>query len=124
MTKVSAADYYRMPKLYQFDDFDKCLATFNAEALYCVANSFIKPDSGSELYRLIKDYSEDKKQHLRHDKLQRGLCISSCEEAVRKLGNDSEKYYVEQFPMDSKVSESRFLFEKACHKRKLVILVV
>lgn len=94
-----------MPDLYRFDDYDKCIGSHDAKALYCVVNSFIKPESGSELYRLIRNFSSNHKQHLRHDKLQRGVCVNECRELVGKLGEDSGKYFVEEFPMDSKVSE-------------------
>lgn len=93
-----------MPNLYQFDDFEKCLGDINEKTtLYCVVNSYIKPDANSELYNLIANFSSNRKQHLRHDKLQRGLCLNSCKKVVQSLGDESQKYLVEKFPMDSKV---------------------
>lgn len=94
-----------MPKLYQFDDFKQCSETYREKALYCIVNSRIKPDEDSELYRFIEVFSRNLKQSLRHDKLQRGLCMNSCEETVRQVGNDSDKYFQRKFPMDSKVSD-------------------
>lgn len=90
-----------MPSLYKFDDFVECS---NANSLYCVANAYIKPDKKSYLYNFINIYSNQKKVHLRHDKLQRGLCINKCESKVQSKGNYSEKYFVEAFLMDSEVS--------------------
>lgn len=92
--------------LYRFDDYEKCFGLYEPAALYCVVNSFIKPDTKSHLYNLIDKFSSNRKQHLRHDKLQRGICINSCMELVQKLGRDADKYFVEEFPMDSKVRAS------------------
>ena len=71
---------------------------------YCVVNSFIKPKNTSYLYNQIKEFSNQTKIHLRHDKLQRGLCINKCELKLQMKGNLSENYFVKKFPMDSKVS--------------------
>ena len=93
-----------MPTLNRFDDYHKCMGTYGENALYCVADTFIKPDSSSELYKFIKEYSRDTKKHFRHDNLVRGLCVNSCEKIVNKLGSKADEYYVEKFPIDSNVS--------------------
>lgn len=102
-----------MPNLYEFDDYEKCLRGENsAKDLYCVVNSYIKPDNGSDLYNLIANFSSNRKQHLRHDKLQRGLCLSTCKKLVESLGNKSQSYFVEKFPMDSKVRYNRYIINR------------
>lgn len=98
--KSSVDEYFKMPALYKFDDYLQC---FDSSGYYCVVNSFIKPDNISSLYNQIKDFSSFKKIHLRHDKLQRGICINKCEMNVLETGNSSEKYFVSDFPMDAKV---------------------
>jgi hypothetical protein len=100
-----------MPMVYRFDDYEQCMGIYENEALYCVVNTYVKPDYRSELYRYMKDFSKNTKQFFRHDKLQRGLCINSCQQAVIKMGRNSQKYFVRKFPMDSKVSELK-LFHK------------
>lgn len=100
---LTASTYYRMPDVYKFDDFDNCLGLYGSEATYCVASSFIKPDNNSELYKAIESFSSKTKQHLRHDKLQRGICLNSCKDLLQKLGNGSQKYFVDEFVMNSKV---------------------
>jgi hypothetical protein len=100
LIRLSVDDYYRMPDLYKFDNFAQCSAD---DSLYCVVNSFIKPDESSSLYNQIKEFSKHRKIHLRHDKLQRGLCIRNCESKVFEMGNQSDSYFVEDFPRDSKV---------------------
>jgi hypothetical protein len=98
-----------MPTLNRFDNYHECMGTFGSDALYCVADTFIKPDSDSELYKFIKEYSRDTKKHFRHDNLVRGLCVNSCKEIVKNLGIGEDKYLVEKFPIDSKVSFVQFL---------------
>lgn len=90
--------------IYRFDDYEQCMGNYESEALYCVVNSYIKPDPQSELYKFIMDFSKNKKQHFRHDKLQRGLCVNTCQRLIQKMGRNSNRYLVKKFPMDSKVS--------------------
>lgn len=92
-----------MPPVYRFDDFEQCMGIYEDKALYCVANTFIKPDATSELYGKIREFSQNKKQYFRHDKLQRGICINTCQKNLQRMKQASEKYFVENFPMDSKV---------------------
>ena len=96
-------EYFKMPKLFHYDDYDQCLGLYDNEAFYCVVNTFIKPDEKSELSKFITEFSSNKKQHFRHDKLQRGLCLNGCKDVIDKMGKGSEKYLVEKFPFDSKV---------------------
>lgn len=95
-----------MPMIYRFDDYEQCMGIYESEALYCVVNSYIKPDAKSELYEFIMDFSKNTKQHFRHDKLQRGLCVNTCQNLLHKMGRNSNKYLVKKFPMNSKVSET------------------
>lgn len=93
-----------MPNIYQFDNYEQCFGVYRDKALYCVANSYVKPDPSSELYRnKIKQEFGHPKHNLRHDVLQRGICINQCMENFRKLGNRSSEYFVERFPTDYKV---------------------
>lgn len=94
-----------MPELFQFDDYQKCmdLSTDSIAPAYCIVNTLIKPDESSELSRLIKEFSKREKQHFRHDKLQRGICLENCLRLVERL-NDVESFYVEKFPSDTKLN--------------------
>ena len=106
-------EYFRMPKIYRYDDYDQCLGLYDKEAFYCVVNTFIKPDEKSELSKFITEFSSNKKQHFRHDKLQRGLCLNGCKDVIDKMGKSSENYLVKKFPFDSKVRDYNvFKFKK------------
>jgi hypothetical protein len=107
-----------MPALFEFDDFDKCLAVSQETSpAFCVVNSFIKPNNSSDLYKFIHEFSLKEKQHFRHDKLQRGICLKDCMEILEKLGNSSEEFYVEKFPMDSKLTLDFVKFQNVDNDR-------
>jgi hypothetical protein len=93
-----------MPALNKFEDYDSCLETYQDKARYCYVKTAIKPDS-SELYTFIKEFSDKKKMHFRHDKLARGVCINSCQELIDGLGSDAEKYFVPYFELDYEVAK-------------------
>lgn len=106
-----------MPKVYKFDDIDNCFGSFGAQAVYCITSSFIKPDYRSELYKAIDSFSINTKQHLRHDKLQRGVCLNICQDLMQKFVHDSQKYLVDVLPMDSKVKMQNLKWQKNSKKR-------
>lgn len=99
----SVNHFYQMPTLNRFDNYHECMGTFGEDALYCVSDTFIKPDNDSKLYKFIKEYSKDTKKHFRHDNLVRGLCVNSCKELIANVKNESQ-FLVERFQTDSKVS--------------------
>lgn len=111
MSFLVASEYYRMPMLYNFDDYEQCMGLFEDEALYCVVNSYIKPDDTSNLYNYMMEFSSNGKQHFRHDKLQRGLCTNTCMKLIDNLRANSEKYYVDEFPLNTKVTTISIIFK-------------
>lgn len=100
----TVTQFYRMPDLFRFDDFQKCKGRSDSAEFpfYCVVNTFIKPDD-SDLYDYISEFSKNQKQHYRHDKIQRGICLEDCLNLLKE-NNNSKTYYTEIFPMDSKLT--------------------
>lgn len=94
-----------MPPLNRFDDYEACMRVFKDEAKYCYVRTAIKPNSSSELYNFIWEFSNMKKQHFRHDKLSRGICINKCKELIEALGISAEEFYVPEFNLDYAVSD-------------------
>ena len=103
---IKAQEYYEMPDLFQFDDYQKCLGKNkqNTHPSYCIVNTYVKPDYTSVLYNYINEFSMRGKQHFRHDKLQRGICMEKCMKIVADLGEEAEDYYIKEFPMNSKLT--------------------
>lgn len=95
-----------MPDLFIFDDYEQCMSLEEdrSTAAYCVVNAFIKPDDSSILYNYIDEFSKREKQHFRHDKVQRGICVQKCLRLINDLGDSSETFHIEQFAMDSKLT--------------------
>lgn len=83
-----------MPKLSDFDEYDECMDLHKSEAKYCYVKSLIKPDYDSLVYRNIEEYSSRRKQHFRHDRLTRGICLNRCMEFINSLDKETaEDYY-------------------------------
>lgn len=92
-----------MPPLNKFDDFESCMRSYKDEARYCYVRAAIKPDPTSDIYNYIEQFSSLKKQHFRHDKLTRGICINTCVELVKEMSSFADEYYVSEFELDYKV---------------------
>lgn len=86
-----------MPKLNEFDDYDGCMEVFRDKAKYCYVKSVIKPDK-SELFAFITEFSSRRKQHFRHDKLTRGICVNRCEKLIKSLDEKfTQSLYLPEF---------------------------
>ena len=93
-----------MPELNKFENYDACMGTFGREAKFCYVKTALKPDKSSKLFNFIEEFSSNKKQHFRHDKLARGICINTCRKIIDDLGQPAaEKYFVEKFDFDYEV---------------------
>lgn len=84
----------------KFDDFDACMQVYEEKARYCYVRTAIKPDLSSQLYNYIAEFSSMQKQHFRHDKLTRGICLNTCRELLDKAAAAGENYYVDEFKLD------------------------
>lgn len=106
MTLFLVTQYYQMPDLFQFDDYQKCMAEAPDEITpaYCIVNTFIKPDRSSQLYSFIHEFSGKEKQHFRHDKLQRGVCVEKCLKLIEELDSEGDHFSTDEFPMDVKLT--------------------
>ncbi|XP_055708626.1 nose resistant to fluoxetine protein 6-like isoform X1 [Phlebotomus papatasi] len=117
--QFNMSEYYKMPKLYLMDDYDRCLDEYNAST-YCIASSIIKPNATSALWEYIEKFSSNKKKHFRHDRLQRGICINLCQELMDHFDPEEQmSYFQEEFPTDNEVWLDPRIFRKATHYRKL-----
>ena len=86
-----------MPQLNEFDDYEECMDVYQKDGKYCNVKSAIKPDISSQTYAYIADFSSRKKQHFRHDRLTRGICLNKCIELIESLGIEAEYYYEPDF---------------------------
>jgi hypothetical protein len=97
-----------MPKLNLLDDYDECMDVYKYEAKYCYVKSIIKPPvHSSPVFDFIKEFSSNAKQHYRHDKLVRGICLNKCAKLITTLNNSIDQYYQPPFGiLDSKASNN------------------
>lgn len=48
-------EYYKMPPLYEMDDYDRCMEEFpNIKSTYCYTRTQIKPNESSELWLYVQ----------------------------------------------------------------------
>ncbi|XP_038114210.1 O-acyltransferase like protein [Culex quinquefasciatus] len=66
----------KLPKLFEYDDFDECRAA-NPNFQYCVVQAVIQPDDSSDIWRNISIISSDSRNFPR-DHLERGICLHEC----------------------------------------------
>uniref|UniRef100_A0A182MS93 Acyltransferase 3 domain-containing protein n=1 Tax=Anopheles culicifacies TaxID=139723 RepID=A0A182MS93_9DIPT len=87
-----------MPPLYLYDDYDRCLEEFPVRATYCLVDSWIVPNDSIPLWSVIEQFSTDTKRSFRHDRLQRGLCMSRCHQLMSKFDRRTQmKYFQPRF---------------------------
>jgi len=86
-----------MPQLNEFDDYEECMDVYQKEGKYCFVKSVIKPDTNSQTYSFIREFSSRKKQHFRHDRLTRGICLNKCMELIESLDIEAAYHYEADF---------------------------
>ncbi|KAL9700600.1 hypothetical protein quinque_004041 [Culex quinquefasciatus] len=89
---IKRSEYNRMPQVFVYDHYDECL--FDEPEVetttYCLVRAVIKPDNGSELWRMIEKFSSKTKMHLNHASLDRGICVrGDVKDALAKLKVDN-----------------------------------
>jgi len=77
--------YYEMPQLYDFDDYDRCLQEFPGTATYCFVRADVQPDNKAPAWRAIKEISKYDRHHFNHRHLYFGLCMHQCEAELATL---------------------------------------
>lgn len=102
-----------MPPLNKFEDFDACLQVYGDDAKFCYVRTAIKPNPSSQLYEFMIKFSSNQKQHFRHDKLTRGVCINTCQELLAVLGSSGDEFFVPEFKLDYQVMTKLLLLRPA-----------
>ncbi|XP_021697288.1 nose resistant to fluoxetine protein 6 [Aedes aegypti] len=109
-------DYSYMPKLYQYDDYGKCL---KQGSVYCMVRSLVKPRPSSELWRQIQNFSADVR-HYRHNLLDRGICIDECLRSIGGLAKTQrDELRVDSFQVDFKYRFKRKYFPHLLEHQQL-----
>lgn len=91
----AVTQYYEMPPLYDFDDYDRCLYEFagsettTGPASYCFVRADIQPDSQAAAWRAVEEISKFDRHHFDHRHLYFGLCVHKCEAELAALDADA-----------------------------------
>ncbi|XP_050093927.1 nose resistant to fluoxetine protein 6-like [Anopheles aquasalis] len=91
LLETPASDYWRMPRVFQYDDYDVCLNDNpTIGSVYCVVKAIVHPDTQSDIWHLIERASVNWKQNLNHAHLDRGLCLRDCEQRLLASGGHND----------------------------------
>ncbi|KAJ8712635.1 hypothetical protein PYW08_007939 [Mythimna loreyi] len=71
--EINDADYHEMPKLFQLDDWEECLAR---RGQFCMGTFNLMPHRNDRLFSVLEHFSSDR-YHFNHTLLHRGLCLST-----------------------------------------------
>ncbi|XP_058123496.1 nose resistant to fluoxetine protein 6-like [Anopheles ziemanni] len=115
----NTSEYWLMPPLHVYDSFESCLHN-RPDGVYCATKVVIKPDSRSEIWRLIEKYSRYAFQY-NHDVLTRGVCLEKCFSLVKQLEDSgvlTEKYYVPKFNVSKRYAISEWILPNATEYRQ------
>ncbi|XP_064550714.1 nose resistant to fluoxetine protein 6 [Drosophila montana] len=116
--EMNMTQYYEMPQLYDFDDYDRCLQEFGASddtATYCFVRAEVQPNRTTAAWRAIQEISKFDRHHFDHRQLYFGLCVHKCEAQLAELDanaiqqlqagiltdNAKVNVYLELFAMES-----------------------
>ncbi|XP_063386155.1 nose resistant to fluoxetine protein 6-like [Cydia fagiglandana] len=85
---LNLTEFYKLPDLYQMDDYDPCVA--EPGGLYCMVDADLYPGDNPELMRTIRnyylqEYSEYKRKHFNHTQVHRALCVTTtCKDFINR----------------------------------------
>lgn len=83
MKPITVTIYRNLPPLYDFDNYDHCLA--QKASKYCMVFAEIVPNRYNEIWKNIETLSNDLTHHYRHKKLFFGVCVEKCLELLDNL---------------------------------------
>jgi len=89
--QLNMTEYFKMPNLYDFDDYDHCLREFNELSTYCFVRAEVLPQNNSEAWQAIADISKYTKHHFDHKHLYFGVCVRWCEDELAELDENATK---------------------------------
>ncbi|XP_058123114.1 nose resistant to fluoxetine protein 6-like [Anopheles ziemanni] len=115
----NTSEYWLMPPLHVYDSFESCLNN-RPDGVFCVTKVVIKPDSRSEIWRLIEKYSRYTFQY-NHDVLTRGVCLEKCFSLLKRLENSgvlTERYYVPKFNVSKRYAIAEWILSNATEYRQ------
>uniref|UniRef100_A0A182JNH6 Acyltransferase 3 domain-containing protein n=1 Tax=Anopheles christyi TaxID=43041 RepID=A0A182JNH6_9DIPT len=110
------SEYWKIPQLQVYDSIEQCLHN-KPEGVFCIAKVVIKPDSRSEIWRLIKKYSKYTFQY-NHDVLTRGVCLERCNSVLDQLGLAAERYFEPKFNVSKRYAISDWLLPNVTKYRQ------
>ncbi|XP_028169290.1 nose resistant to fluoxetine protein 6-like [Ostrinia furnacalis] len=86
---LNETEYYKMPRLYDLDEYSACLQ--EPAAAYCVADFELFTEEDSALMDMIQQYSDHKMKHFNHTQIHRGVCVTrTCADFIQNLNDTAD----------------------------------
>ncbi|XP_055604206.1 O-acyltransferase like protein-like, partial [Uranotaenia lowii] len=115
--QYNMTEYYQMPPLHQFENYDHCLRS-QPGATYCTVKSIIRPNEQSELWKIIEKYSQYQYQY-DHNVLLRGVCVPECEKLISSMNGDQlEQFNQKKFNITVRYTYSDWLLPNISYYRQ------
>ncbi|XP_072934077.1 O-acyltransferase like protein-like [Epargyreus clarus] len=71
--ELTDEEYYKMPKLFDLDEYPGCLAT---RGIYCLGSFELQARTHNPLFTTMKRYSANYVHNFNHTRLHRGVCVT------------------------------------------------
>ncbi|XP_073819270.1 nose resistant to fluoxetine protein 6 [Musca autumnalis] len=119
--QMNMTQYYKMPPLYDFDNYDRCLQEFtDDQSMYCFVRADVLPEPQAEAWQAIENISKYYKHHLNHSHLYFGMCLKWCQSQMNLLRKeDARDLYVGILESNSKFNTYLKLFQSEESNRQV-----
>ncbi|XP_065078577.1 regulator of hypoxia-inducible factor 1-like [Ochlerotatus camptorhynchus] len=101
-------DKIKLPKLFEYDDFDECRQG-NLHFEYCVVRAVVQPDADSYVWQNISTLLADSR-NFPYDQLERGFCLRNCLGRIASISR-IDVYKIETRPI---TDEERIQYLDRC----------
>ncbi|XP_075145087.1 nose resistant to fluoxetine protein 6 [Haematobia irritans] len=123
--QMNMTQYYKMPPLYDFDDYDRCLQEFDQLSHYCFVRADVLADPNAEAWQAIQDVSQYHKHHFDHGHLYFGICVNWCHSQIDVLPrNEADALFAGILMNNTKVNIYLSLFKSEEANRHIFNRVV
>ncbi|XP_046810700.1 nose resistant to fluoxetine protein 6 isoform X2 [Lucilia cuprina] len=104
--------YQKLPPLYDFDNYDHCLA--QPSSTYCLVFAEIQSNIDNGIWLNIENLSMDLLHHFRHENLFFGVCIDQCKELLNGMTPLEMESYSANSSLDNEITN----YHGRIHKRQ------
>ncbi|XP_050668259.1 nose resistant to fluoxetine protein 6-like isoform X2 [Leptidea sinapis] len=72
---LNVTEYFRMPPLFELDNYEKCMAS--EDGMFCVVAVDVITEPDNDVTNIITKYSANRLKRFNHSNIERGICVTS-----------------------------------------------